>query len=393
MNPAEFLLILGGALILGYVTDFVGKKTFLPRVTLLILLGIVVGRDGFDFVLPFLAEQFDLIANVTLLIIGFLLGGRFTLETLKKSGMKILFLSLCLTVIVSAVVISGLVLVGLDIEYAIILGCIASATAPAATFDTIRESNIKGPVSDLLLSVVAPVEAWSLVLFSLGIAVVNVLFAHQDLLTPILHASWEIGGGIVLGGILGLMTAYLASLTKPGKPMLSETVGMILVCGGLSMWLEVSFLLSSIAMGAVIVNYPGKSHEDPFEVIESVEWPFLVFFFIFAGAELEVGHLPEIGLTGLAFVLLRSAGKILGGAVWSRASGKEGKGLEWVGSAMLPQAGASMGMALVAASKFPQAADLLLSIIISTTVLFEIFGPICTQLFLRKVAAEPEEAG
>ena len=393
MNPAEFLLILGGALILGYVTDFVGKKTFLPRVTLLILLGIVVGRDGFDFVLPFLAEQFDLIANVTLLIIGFLLGGRFTLETLKKSGMKILFLSLCLTVIVSAVVISGLVLVGLDLEYAIILGCIASATAPAATFDTIRESNIKGPVSDLLLSVVAPVEAWSLVLFSLGIAVVNVLFAHQDLLTPILHASWEIGGGIVLGGILGLMTAYLASLTKPGKPMLSETVGMILVCGGLSMWLEVSFLLSSIAMGAVIVNYPGKSHEDPFEVIESVEWPFLVFFFIFAGAELDVGHLPEIGLTGLAFVLLRSAGKILGGAVWSRASGKEGKGLEWVGSAMLPQAGASMGMALVAASKFPQAADLLLSIIISTTVLFEIFGPICTQLFLRKVAAEPEEAG
>lgn len=393
MNPAQFLLILGGALILGYVTDFVGRKTILPRVTLLILLGIVVGRDGFDFVLPFLSEQFDLIANITLLIIGFLLGGRFTLETLKKSGMNILFLSLCLTVIVSAVVIFGLILVGLDLEHAIILGCIASATAPAATFDTIKESKIKGPVSDLLLSVVAPVEAWSLVLFSLGIAVVNVLFAHQDLLTPILHASWEIGGGIVLGAALGLMTAYLTSLTKPGKPMLSETVGMILVCGGLSMWLEVSFLLSSIAMGAVVVNYPRKSYEDPFEVIESVEWPFLVFFFIFAGAELEVSHLPEIGLAGLAFVLLRSVGKVLGGMAWSKASGSHGKGLEWVGSAMLPQAGASMGMALVAATKFPEAADLLLSIIISTTVIFEIFGPICTQLFLQKVAAHAKEEG
>ena len=147
--------------------------------------------------------------------------------------------------------------------------------------------------------------------------------------------------------------------------------------------LDVSFLIASIVMGAVIANF-AKHHEYPFHAIEGVEWPFMVIFFVLAGASLELSAVSEIGFIGIVYILCRATGKYLGVMLGSHC-GKAGKETKrWMGIALLPQAGVAIGMALVASEHFPGYRQTLLSVIISTTIFFEIIGPVLTRMALQR---------
>ena len=166
--------------------------------------------------------------------------------------------------------------------------------------------------------------------------------------------------------------------------MLIEALGIVFLVGGLAIWLDVSFLIASMVMGMVIANI-AQHHEYPFHAIEGIEWPFMVIFFVLAGASLEFHTLMSIGLIGLVYIVCRAAGKIIGVRIGSYF-GQAGRNIRnWMGVALLPQAGVAMGMALVASNRFPEYRQLLLSIVISTTVFFELFGPIGTRLALKKM--------
>jgi Kef-type K+ transport system membrane component KefB len=383
MDPtAQILLTLGGILLLGLATDVLGQRTPLQRVTLMLLFGMLIGPGMLDLVPTVVADRFELIASMALLMVGFLLGGRLTRDTLQRSGREIISISVTAVIVTSTIVFLGLMLVGVPLEIAILLGCIASATAPAATVDIVMESGYKGGFADLLLAIVALDDAWGLIIFSLGLALVAALAGVDGHASPLLAALQDIGGSAILGLLIGLPAAYMTGRIRQGQPMLTEALGLVFVCGGLALWLNVSFLIASMVMGAVVTNL-AKHHEYPFHAIEDIEWPFMVIFFVLAGASLEFSALRDIGLIGAVYVVCRIAGKVLGAWLGGRHGRAREETRRWMGVAMLPQAGAAMGMALVATNLLPEYRQVVLSVVISTTVFFELIGPAFTRLALR----------
>ncbi|MDD3814206.1 MAG: cation:proton antiporter [Desulfocapsaceae bacterium] len=385
---SQFLLTIGGILLLGLLTSTLARRTFLPRVTLLLIFGIVIGKEALDIIPQLFSDHFKIIADMTLVMVGFLLGGKLTKASLRESAGKVFWISLCATVAATLAVSFGLIWIGVSQDIAILLGCIASATAPAAVLDVTAEANIKGKFTNLLLSIVALDDVWALVLFGIGMAVVTSFNGLGGDRSFLLMISKEIGGAVLLGVLIGLPAAYLTGRVKKGQPILTEALGMVFICGGLAIWLGVSFLIASMVMGTVIANV-ARHHDYPFHAIEGIEWPFMVIFFVLAGASLELSFLKDIGVIGAAYILCRATGKYLGAKLGSHISKADQVTKRWIGVALLPQAGVNIGMALVAANQFPEYRQLLLSIIISSTVIFEIIGPVFTRLAIRQAQGAP----
>lgn len=383
-DTAQFLLTLGGILLLGLATDTLGRHTMLPRVTLLLIFGAIIGHDGLDLIPELFSNRLEIIADMALLMVGFLLGGKLTAKTIKTAGKIIVGLSVGAALGATVLVVAGLIVIGVQWEVAIILGCIAAATAPAASVDIVMESKYKGLFANLLLAIVALDDVWGLIVFSIGLAAVSVTNGMEGMAAPLIHAIRDIGGATLLGVVIGVPAAYFTGRIKPGEPILTEALGLVFLCGGLAVWLEVSFLIASMVMGAMIANL-AKHHDYPFHAIEGIEWPFLATFFVLAGASLEVNAVKEIGLLALVYIGCRAIGKIAGAWLGGKSCGADMDTNRWMGVALLPQAGVAMGMALVASNQFPQYRQLILPLVISTTIIFEIVGPVFARLALNRV--------
>jgi len=209
---------------------------------------------------------------------------------MKRSAKNVVWILISAAIGTSLIVFLGLLMAGIAIEVAILLGrCIASATAPAAILDVAEESGCKAPFKDLLLSIVALDDAWGLILFGFGIAVVTSINGIAVDSSPLLVIIKEIGGAVMV-------------------------------------------------MGAVIANL-ARHHEYPFHAIEGIEDTFMVIFFILAGASLEFEAINEIGLIGIIYVLCRVAGKIIGARVGSQCSKADQITKHWMGVALLRSSG------------------------------------------------------
>lgn len=383
MDMHAFLIALGALLLVGLVADEIGRRTSLPRVTLLILFGLAVGPSGFDLLPQAFQDWYEFLASVALTMVAFLLGGRLSLPELRSHGKTILAVSLVVVVLTAILVGLGLMAVGTPVILALLLAGIATATAPAATQDVVRQERAKGPFTETLLGIVAVDDAWGLIAFSLLLVVARSI--NGDGGAVILEQSlWELGGALVVGAAVGLPAAYLTGRLKPGEPMQSEALGVVFLCAGLAVWLGASFLLAGMVAGMIVANL-AEHHRRPFHEIEHIEWPFMVLFFVLAGASLKLEALDVIGPLCLAYVVLRTLGRIMGGWLGGFLSGAPTVHRRWIGLALVPQAGVALGMALVGAQYFPDLAETLLAVTISSAIIFEVFGPILTLLALRKV--------
>ncbi|SRR6056297_5345 len=376
------LLLLGFVFLVGLAAELLGRRTPLPRVTLLIIVGVVLGPSLLGWLEPAGTQWFALVSQVALTMVGFLLGGHLNRRNLQRHGSDVLVLSLAVVVFTATLVFAVVWLLTDDLGLSLLLGALATATAPAATTDVVRESRADGPFTDTLLGVVAVDDAWGVLTFSLFMAAAAMLDGG-DGMSALIHGAWDIGGAVILGLVLGVPAAYATGRVAPGDPTLAEALGLVFLCLGAALWLEVSFLLAAVVMGAVVANL-ARHHDRPFHAIEHIQWPFMIVFFLLAGAALEINTLPEVGLLGAAFVLARIVGRLLGasaGARWRAMPQKTGR---WMGVALLPQAGVAVGMALMAAQRFPERADVIMSIVLASTVVFEIVGPPMTRLALRR---------
>lgn len=274
---------------------------------------------------------------------------------------------------------------------ALVLGVLATATAPAATVDVVQEARADGPFSRTLLGIVAVDDAWGLILFSLVLTSLEVVQGQGRGLDPLLMGAWELGGAVVIGVLLGVPLAYLSGRCRRGQPTLLEALGIVFLCGGVALWLNVSFLLASIVLGMTVANL-ARHHTRPFHAIEDIERPFIVLFFVLAGASFHLQALGKIGLIGIAYVLLRASSRVAGAWVGGRVSRADPVYGRWMGLALMPQAGVALGMALIAGQRFPEAADTLLPVAIGATVVFELFGPVLTRMSLNR-AGETRPSG
>ena len=386
-TSAEFLLTIGGILLLGLMTSAIARQSFLPRVTLLLIFGVIIGQEVLDVIPSLFVDHFELIADMTLVMVGFLLGGKLTKDALSGFAGQVIWISLTAALLTTLLVITGLVAFGMPAEIAIILGCIASATAPAAVLDVMNEYGGQSKFGQVLLSIVALDDVWALVIFSIGMAIVSSLNGMGGDAFFLWQALKEIIGALLLGVVIGYPAAMLTGLVKKGQPILTEALGIVFVCGGLAIWLDVSFLIAAMVVGAVVANI-AKHHEYPFHEIASLESLVLVIFFVVAGASLELSALQDIGVIGIVYIICRVIGKYLGARAGAHLSHADDVTKNWMGLALLPQAGVAIGMALVASNQFPEYRQVLLSIAISSTVFFEIIGPIFTKRAIQRACQE-----
>ena len=390
MNIHLVFLTLGGLLLVGMIADEVSRRARVPRVTLMILCGVAVGPSALDLLPSEFQGLFDFLSSAALTMVAFLLGGRLSLTTLRRHGRAILAVSAA-TVLVTAIVVGvGLMVAGASIVLALLLAGISTATDPAATQDVTRQARAKGPFTDTLLGVVAMDDAWGIFIFSLFLVMAKAVIGDGSV-DILQQAVWEISGAIAVGVVVGLPAAFLTGRLHTGEPIQAEALGVVFLCAGLAIWLDVSFLLAGMTAGVLVVNF-AKHHTRPFHEIEHIEWPFMVLFFVLAGASLSLTSFSEIGVFGAVYVALRVFGRIVGGWTGGAVSRASPLHRRWFGVALLPQAGVALGMALVAASDFPDLGQTLLAITISTTILFEVFGPLSTQRALTKVGEVDQES-
>jgi Kef-type K+ transport system membrane component KefB len=377
---AQNLITLGGLFLLGLLTDLIGRHTPLPRVTLLILLGVAIGPSALALLPQGSESWFPLVANMALVMVGFLLGGSLA-RSAREHGREIVTISLWKMTGAFVAVAGGLLLVGVRWELAALLGAIATATAPAAIADVVHELRATGRFADTLLGVVALDDAWGLILFSLCLAALESINGQSGL-GPLVFGVREVGGAVVLGAAVGAPMAFLTGRVERGEPTLVEALGGVFLCGGLAMWLEVSFLLAAMVQGAVVAAL-ARHHRRPFDAIEGIEWPFMIVFFVLAGASLHVASLATLGPLVLIYFLLRSSGTVIGTRLGARISGAGSAFGSWLGLALLPQAGVATGMALIASQRFPELAGEILTVVLAATALFELVGPILARYALR----------
>jgi len=391
LSGHPILLTLGLLFLLGLAADLIGRHSFVPRVTLLILTGLAVGPVGFDL-LPeeLVRDWFPPMTTVALSLVGFLLGEKLSLSELRAHGRLVLGITIAETTLALIAVALALLAIGLHPVAALLLAGIAAASAPAATYDVVRECGIEGDFTDTLLAVVALDDAVALLLFSLMMAAASAVDGSQSVMFSLTGGLREIGGSLLLGALLGVPMAYLSGRIRPGEPTLAEAMGFILLCGGLATWLELSPVLCAMVMGSVVASL-ARHHDRPFHAIEGIEWPFLILFFILAGASTHPGALLMVGGITLVYMISRCAGTFAGawvGAAWARASPEIKK---WIGWCLFPQAGVALGMALMATQRFPEFESFLLPVVLASTVVYEIAAPAITRRALQ--AAHPESRG
>jgi Kef-type K+ transport system membrane component KefB len=376
------LLSIGALFLVGLVADVLGRRTHIPRVTLLMLVGVMIGPVGLDMLPPELEQWYEFLTSAALTMVAFLLGGALSVAKLKSHGREIVIVSIAVAAASVGVVGSGLWLFGVPISMALLLAGISAATDPAATLDVVRQSRAKGRLARLLTGIVAIDDAWGLLAFSLLLVAAKALNGDGGL-QVLLGGLWEIGGAIAVGVGLGLPAAALTGRLRPGEPMQAEALAVVFLCAGLAIWLGVSFLLAGMICGMMVTNF-ARHHDRPFHEIENIEWPFMVLFFVLAGASLHADGLGELWVIFGLYLILRIAARLLGGWAGGSLAGLPPVERRWIGAALMPQAGVAVGMALVAGDHFPELRQQLLTITVATTIVFEVFGPILTQIALTR---------
>lgn len=375
---------LGALLLVGLLADVAGRAIGFPRVTILVLAGLLFGPPGLDWLPSQATDWYPLVSDIALLMVGFLLGRKLSRKTLDRVGREVVAISVVEVLGVAAIVFGGLMLIGAPLPVAMILAGIGPASAPAAVQNVVEESRAEGPFTDTVLGIVAVDDAWGLVVFSLLLATAGALAGDGGAMDVLKDGGRELGGAIGVGLVLGVPAAFAVRWVRSGDPMEAEALGLVLLAGGLALWMEASFILAAMVMGACIVNLAARDSR-PFQAIEKVEWPIMVLFFILAGAEAKPALLLELGVIGGAYVVLRSVGLIMGAWIGAKLGGAPKEHGRWVGPAILPQAGVALGMALVAGTRFPELKDQVVAIVVGSTVLFELGGPIMTRLALRRM--------
>lgn len=387
-DVSQVLIAVGILLLLGLVADFIGKRTKLPRVTLLMVIGLIAGPSVLDALPENRDVWFPVAADIALVMIGLLLGAEFSRQRLKGQGTSIIGLSLLQAVVTAAAVGLVLFVFGVDVEIALLLAGIATATAPAATVAVVRELRSRGNLTDTLLRVVAIDDLFALVLFSLLAAIASVVSGNGSSGELILDAITTVGGAVGLGIAIGIPAAFLTGRIKPGEATLLEALGIVLLSVGLANWLDLSPMLLAVVAGITIANL-AKHHTRTFREIENIEWPFLVIFFVLAGASLETDSLRDIGWLGVGYILLRTAGKLFGAYVGGRVFRYPESTNRWLGMALLPHAGVALGFALIAVDQFPDIGEQVLTVTVVATVVFELFGPLATRVALMRSGEIP----
>lgn len=373
------------ALLLALLSSKLIKKLKLPNVTGYLIIGLLAGPYCLKLFSEDTINQFSMIPNIALGFIAFSIGAEFKLNYLKKVGKAPVIIAFLEGFGATLVVDVVLVALGYNVPFSIILGSIAAATAPAATLMVVRQYRAKGPVTDMLLPVVAIDDAVAIITFGLSVAIAKAISFTEgvSLATALLDPLIEIFGAIIFGAILGLILSFLTKWFTGRGNRLSATIAMILLCIGISNVLGFSPLMACMAMSAIYVNVSNVS-DKVLEQVDRFTPPIFMLFFFVSGADLDISILPSVGVVGLLYVVFRVVGKVLGTAVGAKVSKVEPVIRKYLGYTLVPQAGVAIGLTTIAMKVVPEFGPQIRTIVLCATVIYELIGPVVTKMTLKK---------
>ncbi len=332
-----------------------------------------------------LHHSFELISEMALAFIAFTIGSEFKLSYLKRVGIMPIAIAIAEGLGASILVTLTLLAVGADTEVAILLGAIASATAPAATVMVIKQYRARGPVTETLLSVVALDDAVALILFGFAAAIVNVLENPGQTSTAlaVLHPFMEILGSCGLGFVIGVLFLLPLHYFKKNSNRLIISMGFLFLGSSLASMLGLSPLLLCMCMGGTLVNVSSEA-EEIFIITDNVTPPIFLMFFVVSGMALNVNILPSIGLIGILYIIVRAVGKVVGATIGAKLTKAPKVIQKYLGLSLIPQAGVAIGLALTTTRILPQYGEVIQAVILGATFIYELAGPAITKAALIK---------
>ena len=415
------ILCIALALFVGLLSSRLMKLIRLPNVTGYLLSGILFGPfvlgkyiGGWSIDNPETSiNAIKWISEIALGFIAFTIGCSFRKEAIQHVGKRVVIITLFEALGGSVLVIGGLFVAHiflkdqLPVSLILTFGAIAAATAPAATLMVIRQYKAKGPVVDTLIPVVAFDDAVALIAFAILFSIAKTLSGNAALsvMDILVWPLVEIFGSLALGALLGLgiSLGFRFFKSRANRSILIITAIFIVV--GLSMlaktygWkVSISSLLACMMIGAIFVNF----REDASRTIERIDGitpPLYMLFFVISGASLDITIFASKGalilvVIALVYVFARCAGKWLGSFFGSKATHSDPAVKKYLGFTLFPQAGVAIGLATTANQTFPDAnqASLVLAVILTATIIYELAGPVITKIALKKAGEITEES-
>ena len=386
-SAAEVLISLCLILLSGFLLTRLTKLLRLPNVTAYIFAGIIIGPGVLDLVPPEIISGMSFISDIALAFIAFGVGKFFKYNVLKKTGLKIAVTALSESLLSGMVVAAAMRFIfRADTGFSLLLGAIATCTAPTSTMVTIRQYNAQGPFVNALLQTVALDNVICLFIFSVVTSVAGVErtgpVLPADVLLPIIFNLSAIAAGL----LCGLILSRIITPSRSKDNRLIIVVAMLAGLSGLCSVMGISPLISCMIFGTAYINL--TNDKVLYRQLNNFIPPVMSMFFIFSGMNLKLLYLTSFGLTGLAYFVFRIAGKYAGaylGGLFCKAPKPIRNNL---GFALIPQAGVAIGIAFLGQRLLPpNIGDVLLAVILSSSILYEIVGPISAKAALYRSGA------
>ncbi len=394
-GPHFMVIMLGVALLAGWAAGLLCRRAKVPMVVGYIMVGIVMGKSLLGI---FNQDNFPGLVYFTYLAlacIGFDIGGELAFRKLRHLGKAILWISILESVAATALVTLAIYLYTRKLYVAIVFGALASATAPAATVDVLREYQASGPLTSTVFAVVGIDDGIAIIIYAFAIFLAKTLLRSGEIhvAEAVLRPAGEILGALALGSAVGLAFLFLIRKYTARRGLLVLTWGAIAVTTGLANQLHFSLILANMAMGLAIVNLTRWRREDVFEVMRGTTQPLFVIFFVLVGSQLDAGKLLSLGWIGFLYIVFRSAGKQAGASLGGRISAAPASVRKYLGLCLFSQAGVAIGLSIqtmleLGGGKFGEAgaelAMMTISVIAATTLFFQLVGPPCTRYAIIK---------
>ena len=387
----------------------------LPAVTAYLVAGILVGPyflgsldiSGLGFTSMSDIKAYDIIPDVALGFIAFLIGNEFRLSQLKQIGKQATVIGV-FQAIVTCILVDA-VLIGIHFAFpdklslpgAVILGAVATATAPAATLMVVKQYKAKGPVTKILLPIVALDDAVGLIVFAISFGVAKALIVGSvDVISIIVEPLLEVILSLVLGAVMGYLFNFFERFFHSRSKRLAMSVTFVLLTVALSMLkfnvggihIGFSSLLVCMMLGTVFCNICDFS-EELMDRIDRWTAPLFILFFVISGAELELSIFKDFGIVciGLVYILVRCIGKYFGASLSAKATKCNENIIKYLGITLFPQAGVALGMAIKAEELGPEG-KIVANITLFAVLIYELIGPFLTKIALQKAGEiKPEE--
>ncbi|MBQ7930253.1 MAG: cation:proton antiporter [Clostridia bacterium] len=410
----QVLLSLSIAMLAGLMMSRLTKRFNLPAVTAYLVAGILIGPyclgrlgiEGLGFISTENVESFSLISNVALGFIAFSMGSEFHLEELKKTGRQATVIAIFQAVVATLFVDIALIALHfvipekLPLSCAITLGAIATATAPAATLMVVKQYKAEGPLTKILLPIVALDDVVGLIVFAISFGIAKALELGQvDLVSVLVNPIIEVAASIILGSVIGFLFHFTEQFFHSRSKRMSISVTYVFLAVALSMLhfelgpvtIGFSSLLVCMMMGTIFCNLCDFADE-LMDRMDRWTGPIMVLFFVISGAELQFSVFADwaIILVGVVYIIARSAGKIMGASISSRFMKCTPTIQKYLGITLLPQAGVCLGMSLTALS-LGAPGVIIRNISLFAVLIYELVGPLLTRIALEKAGEITEK--